>query len=193
MPSIAIRCGKKITVLFVRPKLAELGIRVFARSVHPELFDLCATREFGRTEYQVRIQITTAGHLISFRHGNVCMTEVCSGIQQALPKEGCLYSKPIESQHIATATLDQLIAWESRFQIEFVEPRVFMTIQQQLDKQKEYEGLLHRFASSGRIPLGGVSYINLQAFQRYALIKSFHTFPDSCSVVKCESRFELIG
>jgi hypothetical protein len=87
--------------------------------------------------------------------------------------------------------LDRL-HWESQCQIENVDPRIFLTIQQQLDKQQDFEGLVHRFASNGRIPMGGVSYIHVQAFQLHVLIKAFHTFPDTCSVVKCETKFSIL-
>lgn len=179
-------------VLFVRPKIADMGLHLFSRSVHPELMEACVDREVNRDGYVLRVQITTSGHLVSFRQDRLLMTEVCSGIRQALPSTGRLISRPIETERLVECELFGRIHWESRFQLEVVDPRVFLLIQEQLDKQADFEGLVHRFASSGRIPLGGVSYINIQTFERHVLLKAFHTFPDTCSVVKCESKFLLI-
>jgi hypothetical protein len=169
-----------------------MGLHLFSRSVHPELFEMCAVREFARHDYQIRIQITTSGHVIEFRHRHLTLSEVCSGKHQDLPASGRLLSVPIENRHFAQTTCLDRLHWESRYQIETVDPRVFLTLQQQVDQPQNFEGLIHQFASSGRIPMGGISYVNLQAFQKHVSLRSFHTFPDTCSVIKCESKFTLV-
>lgn len=171
-------------MLFVRPKITELGLHVFGRSIHPELFECCAQRTLEREQYRLHVCITTCGHFLSFRHQQWTLSEVCAGLRHDLPQQRRMVSQAIESSHAHQATLQNAVTWRSEFQIEGVNPRVFATIQQQLDEQRECEGLLHRFAASGRSPIGGVSYVHLQSFRRYVQIRCFHTFPDTCAVVK---------
>ena len=51
--------------------------------------------------------------------------------------------------------------------------------------------MLHRFESSGRIALGAVSYIGLEARDRSFKVQAFHTFPDDFAIVKSRSVFRL--
>jgi hypothetical protein len=179
------------TVLFVRPKIKELGLHLFGRSIHPELFEPCAARVLERENYWLDYRITTCGHLLTFQHQQWTLTEVCAGLRHDLPQQRRMVSAPIESLHRERATLQNAVTWSSEFQIEGVNPRVFVDIQQQLEQQKECEGLLHRFEPSGRSSIGGVSYIHLQAFRRHVQVRCFHTFPDTSAVVKSLTVFGM--
>jgi hypothetical protein len=77
------------------------------------------------------------------------------------------------------------------FQLEPVEPEVFWTFQQELASDAGHQGMLHRFDSSGRMALGALSYIHLEARNRSLLVRAFHTFPDDYAIVKTQSTFEL--
>ena len=178
-------------MLFVRPKIAELGLHVFGRSIHPELFVVCASRLVEREHYRLHVRITTCGHLLTFQHQQWMLTEVCAGLRHDLPKQRRMVSQAIESTHSHDTTLHNLMSWKSQFQIEGVNPRVFQTIKQQLDEQRDCEGVLHRFEPSGRTAIGGVSYIHLQSFRSHVQVRTFHTFPDTCAVVKSVTQFAL--
>jgi hypothetical protein len=83
------------------------------------------------------------------------------------------------------------IRYQMSFQLEPTEPEVFWTYQQELAADGQRQGMLHRFDSSGRLPLGALSYINFEARQKSLLIQAFHTFPDDYAVVKSQSLFQL--
>ncbi len=51
--------------------------------------------------------------------------------------------------------------------------------------------MLYRFDSSGRMALGAISYINLEARDRSLRVQAFHTFPDDYAIVKSQSLFEI--
>jgi hypothetical protein len=178
-------------VLYVRPKIKELGLHLFGRSIHPELFECCAARTLERELYRLDYRITTCGHVLTFQHEQWTLTEVCAGLRHELPQQRRMVSQAIESVHRPRATLQNAVTWNSECQIEGVNPRVFAAIQQQLDEQQECEGLLHRFAPSGRSSIGGVSYIHLQAFRRHVQVRCFHTFPDTLAVVKSLTVFGM--
>jgi hypothetical protein len=77
------------------------------------------------------------------------------------------------------------------FQLEPTQPEIFWAFQEQLADEGRRHGLLHRFDFSGRMALGALSYINLEARDRSLLIQAFHTFPDDYAIVKSQSLFEL--
>jgi hypothetical protein len=83
------------------------------------------------------------------------------------------------------------IVYQTSFQLEPVSPELFWMFQEELAHDGERQGLVHTFDSSGRMALGALSYIYAETRARSLLIQAFHTFPDDCAIVKCQSVFEL--
>jgi len=179
-------------VLSVRPKITDLNFHLFARSLHPELFQVCATRTFDRERYSLSVNISTDGHVLTFRHNDFTLSEVSASLHHPLPPSRVVISHPVESPRAEAIIHRGAIAYESEVEMENVSPQTFVTIAQQLDKRIECEGLVHRFDSNGRIAFGAISYINVQSFREHVKIRSFHTFPDTCAVMKSESQFRLL-
>lgn len=178
-------------MLFVRPKIAELGLHLFQRPVHPELLESCACRSFERPGYTLQVAITTAGHSLVFRSGSLTIQEICASLNQELPSHR-LVSRSLDARCCEEITVGSKVTWRSEFRVEFLDARVFLAIQQQLDAQVECEGLLHRFRPPSNAPFGGVSYISFQAFARHAVVQAFHTFPETLTVARIESRFGMV-
>ena len=60
-----------IIVPAVRPKVAELAFRVYGRALHPELFEVLQTRHVERNGFQAKVDITSAGHVVTWRAPSV--------------------------------------------------------------------------------------------------------------------------
>ncbi len=179
-------------MLTTRPKITDLNFHLFARNIHPELFNVCASRTIQREQYELRININTDGHSISFAHDDLLLTEVSAGAHHPLPANQILVSHPVEGVCHDRATVGVRIKYRSEVELESVNPKTFVVIQQQLDEKIEFEGLVHRFGSSGRLSFGAISYINVQAFRKHVQVRTFHTFPETCAVLKSESLFEIL-
>jgi hypothetical protein len=178
-------------VLTVRPKINELNFNLFGRSVHPELFEICESRTYVRDLYELTLNITSDGHLICLRHQDSVLAEVSASSNHPLPTQQVLISHPIQKNDENKSEYNDIIRYQSSVNLEAVKPKIFVTIQQQLGEKIECEGLVHRFQSNGRIAFGAISYMNVQSFKSHVLVRSFHTFPDTCTVMKSESRFSL--
>ncbi len=74
-------------MLSVRPKIAELVFQVYGRSLHPELFQVHSTRLVERNLYTATVQITSAGHVVTWRYGGLILTEVAASAQHPLPQK----------------------------------------------------------------------------------------------------------
>jgi hypothetical protein len=175
-------------VFIVRPKIAELNFNLYARSVHPELFEICNSRQYQRDLYQLQINIMRDGHFIQFQHGGQLITEIQASATHILPSQANLISQGIEGSSTLEFQIGSL-RYQTHLELEMVDPKLFVMIQQQLDARIECEGLVHRFGSNGRIAIGAISYINVQSFKSNALVRAIHTFPDSNSILKSETRF----
>lgn len=178
-------------MLSVRPKVAELVFQLYGRALHPELFQVHETRTVSRGSYEAKIDITSAGHVVTWRHQGLTLTEVAASAHQPLPQRRRLVSAKLKGLRNDRVECRGGATYQVSFQLEQVDPEVFWTFQQELAFDGQRQGLLHRFASSGRIALGAISYINVETRSRCMLVQAFHTFPDDYAIVKSQSFFEI--
>jgi hypothetical protein len=178
-------------VLTVRPKVAEMTFQLFGRPLHPELFVIFESCTIERGGYAVRIDITGAGHVVTWRYAGLTLTEVAAAAHHPLPKMRRLMAHPLKGQRNDSVQCRGGAQYQTSFQLEPSDPEVFWTFQQELALEGQKQGLLHQFSSSGRVALGALSYINLEARSRSLLVQAFHTFPDDYAIVKSQSLFRL--
>ena len=177
-------------MLSVRPKVAELVFQLYGRVLHPELFEVCATRAVDRGGYSATISITDAGHLVTWRKDGLTLTEVATSLAQPLPQKRRLLSHRIAGERSDRMECRGGAAYQTCFQLETVEQEVFWSFQQELVVEGSKRGLLHRFESGGRLALGALSWINVETRPRSLLVQTYHTFPDDLAIVKSQSLFE---
>jgi hypothetical protein len=180
-------------VLSVRPRIAELVFQVYGRSLHPELFEIHKSRQIERGGYSANIQITSAGHIISWQYDGLILTEVAASAQHPLPQR-----RRLMSHRLREACTDELecrggITYQTQFSLEPVARETFWTYQKELTQIGAREGLLHCFEPSVRFGLGAMSYIHVDSRDKSLKIQAFHTFPDDYAIVKSQSVFALPG
>ena len=178
-------------MLTVRPKIAELVFQLYGRPLHPELFQVYETRSVSRGNYQAKIDITSGGHVVTWRCGGMTLTEVAAAAHHPLPEKRRLMSYALKGQRTDQMQCRGGVRYQMSFQLESVAPEVFWIFQQELAADGMRKGLLHKFDSSGRISLGALSYINVEVRTRKLLVQAFHTFPDDYAIVKSQSMIEL--
>jgi hypothetical protein len=166
--------------------------RVYSRALHPELFQVYASRIVARGKYEAKIDITSAGHVVCWRSGGLTLTEVATSAHHPLPEHRRLLGAKLRGQRSEHLTPREGIGYRVNFQLEPVDPEVFWLFQQELAQDHRREGMLHRFDSSGRMALGALSYINVESRDRRLLVQAFHTFPDDYAIVKSQSVFEIL-
>ena len=84
----------------VRPKVAELLFQLYGRSLHPELFEVYQSREVTRGSYAAKIQITSAGHLVTWQRDGLVLTEVAAAANHPLPEKRRLMSYKLKGRAI---------------------------------------------------------------------------------------------
>ena len=175
----------------VRPKVVELLFQVYGRALHPELFEVHQTRTIERGGYEAKIQITNAGHLVTWRYEGITLTEVAAAANHPLPQRRRLLSHRLHGERTDAVKCRGGCCYEVSFQLEPMDPEVFWSFQQELINDGRRQGMLHTFDSSGRVSMGAISYINIETRDRNLLVQAFHTFPDDSAIVKSQSVFRL--
>ncbi len=179
-------------MLTVRPKISELTFRAFGRGLHPELFEVFASRQVSRNQYVIRADITSAGHVLTWKRHGRQFSEVAASSHQPLPQGGRLLCEPIQHPNAWSIDVDEVLQYRCQFQLDPADPVTFAMIQEELLKSVPCEGLVFRFQSSGRLSFGAISYVNIQSRQNSVHVRAFHTFPDAYLVMKSESVFSVM-
>ncbi len=178
-------------MLTVRPKISELAFRVFGRSLHPELFEIFDSRTIVRDQYRLRVDITSAGHLLTWQRDGLTISEVAASQHQPLPAHRLLFEQTVGLPCQQVLDFQKTVDYSFRFQLDPADPRTFATIQNELLKSTPCEGMVFQFQSSGRMALGAISYVNIQSRLNRIHVRAFHTFPDAYVVMKSESVFNV--
>ncbi len=178
-------------MLKTRPKIAELVFKLYGRSLHPELFEIHESRTIQRGEYEADIQITSAGHLVSWRYGEITLTEIATAANHPLPARRRLISHRLKGERADQLECRGGIKYDVAFSLEPANAQRFLAYQKELTLQATRQGMLHQFDPNGRWEAGAISYINVEARDKIFRVQAFHTFPDDCAVLRIQSTFQL--
>jgi len=178
-----------MSVVSVRPDVSNLVFQVFGRSIHPELFTVFAQTEVRHQAYSAVVQISEAGHLLSFRHGDNRLCEVTATRESPLPQRKRILSHRLRG-HRNEAFCDAGVQYQVSFQLEQLEPEVFQHFHEELLADSHRGEVSHQFRTPNRLAPVPLSYIQIEDTPHSLLVHSFHTFPDNCAVVKVQSLFE---
>ncbi len=174
-------------MLSVRPKIAELTFQVFGRSLHPELFNIFQTQKINRGNHSATIHITSVGHIVTWNHNGLTITEVATNSQNPLPERRRLIAHKLLGKQSDTIHLPGGVKYKTKFSLETINRKLFWAYQKELPTLGSETGLLHCFDSSGRFDLGAMSYVYAESRDHSLSIQAFHTFPDDYAIVKSES------
>ena len=175
----------------VRPRVARMSFQVLGRSVHPELFQIVKTRRVERENYEARIDITSDGHVLQWTANNSTFCEVASSCNQPLPVGRHVLSVPLQDAGSDRLEVREGIEYKYDYELQRVPKELFWQIQKQLGDSSQSDELIHVFNSSGRVAIGGLSFVNVETRMKTLRVQAIHTFPDDLALVKTESTFKL--
>jgi hypothetical protein len=167
-----------------------LAFQVYSRPIHPELFEILAHRRVQREDYEVAVSITRTGHVITWTHPRVTLTEVAAS-ESMLPAHRRLLRLRLRGEHCSRLTPSDHVAYQNTFQVEVLSPEVFVHVHDEIVADGGKRGLLHPLQSSNRWALSPLGFVTVEARPGCLFLTAFHTFPDEFAVVKTQSLIEM--
>ncbi len=177
-------------VSYLRPPVGDLIFRLYGRPLHPELFDILAVRKTRFEDYQLTVQITRTGHVISWDNPNVHLTEVTAASGQTLPRGRRLLHHRLRQEQCGRLPCAHGIRYEMSFQVEALPPELFVTVHEEILRDGSKRGFLHNFPSHNRLALAPLGFVTADARQGCLILSTFHTFPGEHTIVKTQSLIE---
>ncbi len=179
-----------MSVDIVRPSVKDLIFQVYARPLHPELFEILATRKIQREEYTLTLHITRTGHVITWDSEEVCLSEVVASSDQVLPEKRRFLNYRLRGEHTGKIDCAHNICYQMSFQVETTQPEIFLHMHDEILAEGQKRGLLHNFQPNHRLSVAPVSLIAAEAKANCLLLSTFHTFPSESTVVKSQTLIE---
>lgn len=180
-----------MAVGFARPDSSQLMLYVYGRSVHPELMRVFATAEICQEGYTAALRICEAGHAIDFRYDGRTITELTAGRDQLLPQKKRCLEKPMHGCRDESIHFDGGVKYRVSYQLERLNPAIFANFHEELLQDCKRVALAFRFPAESRLSPEPLSLLRTDVAGESLLIHAFHTFPESCTVLKTQSLFEL--
>lgn len=178
-------------MITVRPRVTDLVFQLYGRALHPELFEIHQTRVIERPQYGVKIDITSTGHVVTWRYAGLTLTEVATGAHCPLPERRRLLCYRLNGRRQDRVECRGKASYQTSFQLDLVEPEAFWALQQEILWDSISQGMLQRFDSGGRIALGAMSYVTIEPRRHALAVRAIHTFPNDFAVVRTQSLFQL--
>src|SRR5688500_4012317 len=142
-----------MSTVFDRPRVDDLTFHLFARSLHPELFETQAFRRVRTDNYVLTVRITNSGHVLTFDTADAHLTEVTATRDQELPANGWMIRHRFQGEHSDAARLAPQVSYQMCSQVEILPPELFVHVHDELLADGQKRGLLHHFASHHRLAL----------------------------------------
>ena len=176
----------------ITQSVSELCLHLYRRSLHPELFNICSSRQFLQGNYEVLMWILPCSHAVTVCHGRDCMTEVICPPEQLLPKR-CLVDRfkfGTEKSHRCNWG-HNYNNYMVTFQVEKMSDNLFRQTHSDLTDMGKKRGLFVSFPQWARGELAPFSFIDYEARDKELHIFAYHAFCEQQTVIKTQSLFRL--
>lgn len=174
----------------IRPPVADLLFHLYARPLHPELFDILAVRKVRHEDYELEVRITRTGHVISWENDDVHLSEVVAASDQPMPVKRRLISQRVRNEQYPQFECLHGIRYQAGVQVEVLPFDLFQHVQEEIVADGAKRGLLLNFPTCNRLSVAPVGFVNVEARRGCVFLSSFHTFPGENTVVKTQSFIE---
>jgi len=178
--------------LFVRPPVSEVAFRLYDRPLHPELFDVVATRRVEPDGCRVTVRLTHTGHVLVWGDGRVHIEEVTATDDMELPAAGRRLAHKFGGGHGGRCALPHGIRYHVQSHLEVLAPEQFLHLHEELAIEGAKKGLVFHCRTHNRLGLSPLGVVIVQAVRGGFCTSAFHTFPDEFAVIKTQSLIERV-
>jgi hypothetical protein len=169
----------------------ELMFSLFQRPLHPELFQIYASRQINTEKYETLIWVTGCTHVVSAFVGDICLTEVVSAPGQMLPSRGLVERFQFRGPRSHKCTLSKGVSYMTDFQVERMNPNLYRQSYTDLERFSHNRGIFVEYSElemDGMLPF---CYIDFEARQTELHVHTFAAYPEQLTMIKTQSLFDF--
>ncbi|HAD59796.1 MAG TPA: hypothetical protein DCG12_11175 [Planctomycetaceae bacterium] len=181
----------RMPLQLTRPDAADMLLRTFDRSIHPELFQSTAqcSLSFGGNRAQLRIGPT--GHLLEFKCPEGSVTEVAATKHEELPENRRVIERRLIGYRTHMVDL-ATVRYHCSYQLEHVPLDVYLQLHREFEMDARNATLSIQLPGSTPQSPESISFLKCDVLPEGLVVHAFHTFPDNAAVLRTQTLFELL-
>jgi len=168
-------------------------LMVYARALHPELFELQARRNHRQNEYEVETWMIPAGHVLRFHAAGQCLTETVIEGGDHLPESGLIHALPClgeKEYDMEREDPKRDLGYVTTIQTEQLTDNLYQaTYREMLDFAHETHALKNTWQDADNVPC--LSVLDAQNYKREYHLQAYHLLGASGVVLRTQSIFEI--
>lgn len=180
-----------MTTDLVRPDVADMVLRVFERSVHPELIETLRAIRIQVGRYEATLRLSRHGHSLEFRGRNYTVTEVATSRHNPLPVNHCMVDRRLIGYR--THMVDgHGVRYHCSYQLEAVPAEIYLQIHREMEMDARKSTLAIALPGSSTASPLCLSFLRSDLLPEGLVVHSYHTFPDNGAILRIQTLFEIL-
>ena len=180
-----------MTVGYARPDVADMVLRVFERSVHPELFATVSETQVKIGGDVATLRLGRHGHLLEYRTTHSTLTEIATSRFAPLPSKSCVIDRRLIGYR--THTVEGLgVRYHCSYQLESAPADIYLTLHRELETDARTSTLAVALPGSSTSSPDCLSLLKCDLLPGGLVVHAFHTFPDDGAVLRIQTLFERL-
>ncbi|HUV38645.1 MAG TPA: DUF2617 family protein [Planctomycetota bacterium] len=180
-----------MAVEYTSRKASEQTFLLYARALHPELFDIVVEREVFRDFYVATFWIIGNSHAVSFRAGSRVLTEIVASGDLELPVQYKIGGFHFTHNPQKRFRYDDGVIYDARFDYRRFDVDGFRRKLTDIKHAVVANGVYHVFDTDAAAELPTVTAVGFTPQQRSLNVRTYHTFPEELAVIETHSRWEV--
>ena len=170
--------------------LQSYGMLLYRTALHPEFFQIEARQRIEHGEYDFEAWIFQGGHALRFQHQGICVCEVVTDDQDALPDRGLVASLPCAGERDHEADFADRITFMTSVQTETLSDHLYLsTYNEMLDHGRSSDALQVAWPDHDHRG-NNLSVIDMQRYQDQTHVQAYHLRADCGLVLRTQTIFQ---
>ena len=178
-----------MTVGYARPDVADMVLRVFERSVHPELFASVSETRIKVDSDVATLRLGRYGHLLEYRTQHSTLTEIATSKFAPLPSQLCMIDRRLIGYRTHTVE-GKGVRYHCSYQLESAPADIYLTLHRELEADARSSTLAVALPGSSISSPDCLSLLKCDLLPAGFVVHAFHTFPDNGAVLRIQTLFE---
>ncbi|MEZ6084820.1 MAG: DUF2617 family protein [Phycisphaerae bacterium] len=174
-----------------KQRIDDLQFYLYQRSLHPELFRINQVKRIEQRRYTAEIWVVGLSHVVSLQYGKQCLTELITDDTEILPRAGMATSFPFRGERDHTQSFGDDLRYILSCQVERMTPNLFPSSHRDLMKYAQKRGIFMMFDEWQNDGIAPFTFVDYEAREQELHVHAFHAFPDSTTLLKTQSIFEI--
>ena len=180
-----------MTVGYARPDVADMVLRVFERSVHPELFATVSETQVKVGNDVATLRLGRHGHLLEYRTKHSTFTEIATSKFAPLPSHLCLIDRRLIGYRTHSVE-GKGVRYHCSYQLESAPAEIYLTLHRELETDARTSTLAVALPGSSISSPDCLSLLQCDLLPAGFVVHAFHTFPDNGAVLIIQTLFERL-